>query len=69
MFLARWLLGFTAREWWDMPSKERIAYERGIHEWLPKILFGSDAIDPKRTPDRTPVSLSQLPGGNVVRAF
>jgi hypothetical protein len=68
VFLARWLLGFTAREWWDMPTKERIAYERGIREWLPKILFGTDGIDPKKSPPGKPVGLSQIPGVEIVRA-
>jgi hypothetical protein len=68
VFLARWLLGYTAREWWDMPAKERIAYERGIHEWLPKILFGADGIDSSKAPAGTPVALQQLPGGEIVKA-
>ena len=68
MFLARWLLGYTAWEWWDMPAKERIAYERGIREWLPRILFGADAADSKPSTTGTPTNLSSLPGGTIVRA-
>ena len=64
--MARWLLGFTAKEWWDMHAKERIAYERGIENWLPRILFGADAVQPKDS--GTPVGLGGLPGGSIVRA-
>lgn len=72
MFFARWLLGYRAREWWDMPAKERIAYERGMREWLPHILYGSDAIERDRvgspSANTKPVPLSALPGGDIVRA-
>ncbi len=51
-----------------MPAKERIAYERGIREWLPRILFGADAADSKPSPTGTPTKLSSLPGGTIVRA-
>lgn len=51
-----------------MPAKERIAYERGIREWLPRILFGADAAEPKRSSQGTPTNLSSLPGGSIVRA-
>lgn len=67
MFFARWLLGYTASEWWDMHAKTRIAYERGIRKWLPHILYGSDAIDTKKQAGK-PVGLGALPGGSIVRA-
>ncbi len=68
MFLARWLLGFTVDEWWNMDSTQRTAYERGMSSWLPQILFGVDGIDKNKQPTGIPTPLSGLPGGAVVVA-
>jgi hypothetical protein len=69
VFLARWLLGFDAGEWWDMDYTSRTAYERGMREFLPLILFGVDGVDPQaRQSSGDAASLSDLPGGVVVKA-
>jgi hypothetical protein len=68
VFFARWLLGYDAAEWWEMDNTKRTAYERGMREWLPQILFGVDGIDPKKRAAGKEASLSDLPGGSIVKA-
>lgn len=49
-----------------MPTPTRAAYERGMADWLPHILYGVHAVEAER--ESPNVSLSELPGGDIVRA-
>lgn len=64
MFLARWLFGISAGDWYTMMEVERVALMRGIERWLPRILFGADA-----PPLEKPKTLNDLPGGQIVKAY
>ncbi len=64
--MARWLFGMSAGEWYELYEVERIALVRGLETWLPRILFGADAAKPD---DAEPTTLSDLPGGQIVKAY
>lgn len=49
-----------------MSIVKRIAYSRGMEEYLPLILFGADAHKPEESAN---TSLTQLPGGQIVKAL
>lgn len=50
-----------------MHEVERRALLRGAEYWLPLILFGADAAMERE--EKKPTTLSDLPGGQIVRAF
>lgn len=50
-----------------MREVERSAYSRGMRTFLPLILFGADASIDRE--EKKPTTLSDLPGGQIVRAF
>ena len=50
-----------------MPTPTRAAYERGMADWLPHILYGVHAVEAEKQADAA--SLDDLPRGEIVRAF
>ena len=44
---------------------ERIAYIRGMGEYLPLILFGSDGV----RDDEKPLTAADVPGMQIVKAY
>lgn len=49
-----------------MREIERTALMRGAEHWLPLILFGADAVRDEKPKATT---LTDLPGGQIVRAY
>lgn len=46
------------------------AYKRWIDKWSPQIVYGASAVGPRELVEqREPTGLSDLPGGEIVRAF
>jgi hypothetical protein len=47
-------------------------YQRWLHKWTPQIVYGANAaggVDTSGAGSRKPTTLSDLPGGQIVRAF
>ncbi len=68
----RYLLGFSAHEVYDMHITQYEVYRRWLDKWTPQIVYGASAtgnVDTRGGASPNPKKLSDLPGGQIVRAF
>ena len=69
----RHLLGFSAHEVYDMHITQYEVYRRWLEKWTPQVVYGAHAaggVDTRgAAARRDETKLSDLPGGQIVRAF